>query len=67
MIEKSRQVQPIAQLNAQVIDIFSAREIERGHAWVPCVQYWRLGWMVFHDEEPLIKIYLESCGDEAIS
>jgi len=30
MIEKSRQVQPIAQLNAQVVEVFSAGEIEKG-------------------------------------
>jgi len=29
MIEKSRQVQAIAQLNAQVIEVFAAGEIER--------------------------------------
>jgi hypothetical protein len=29
MIEKSRQVQPIAQLNAQVVKILAAGEIER--------------------------------------
>jgi len=29
IIEKSRQVQPIAQLNAQVIEVFSAGKIER--------------------------------------
>jgi hypothetical protein len=31
MIEKSRQVQPLAQLNPQVIEVFAAGQIESGH------------------------------------
>jgi hypothetical protein len=31
MINQSRQVQPIAQLNAQVIEVFAAGELERDH------------------------------------
>jgi hypothetical protein len=31
MIEKSRQVQTIAQLNAQVVEVFAAGQIERSH------------------------------------
>ena len=30
MINQGRQVQPIAQLNAQVVEVFSAGEIEKG-------------------------------------
>jgi hypothetical protein len=41
-IEKSRQVQPIAQLNAQVVEVFAAGQIERGHC--------RVSWWLLTDE-----------------
>ena len=56
MVEKSRDVEPLAQLNAQVVEIFSAGEIESGHPWFARVRYWRLGSMFFHVEEPLAAI-----------
>ena len=42
MIEKSRQVQPIAQLNAQVVEVFAAGQIERSHC--------RVSWWLLTDE-----------------